>query len=253
MSYGIIAVKFIEDTPQYLLVRRRDSISYVEFLRGKYKLDNPAYISLLINGMTLEERRRLLSGTFDALWEAVWNSQNTRQYRNECEVARRMYTAIKNTGDIHGRLLVQYVERATATWEEPEWGFPKGRRAIREAELTCALREFGEETGLAPSVVHVVEEEPPQREEYVGTNGIRYKQIYYVGSCASNNVATLQPSNRIMSREIGDIGWFSYDDALAKIRSTNVEKRALLGRVHTRILETDLRGQLISALEWSRS
>lgn len=253
MSYGIVAVKFIEDEPYYLLVRRRDSISYVEFLRGKYKLDNPEYIRLLINGMTAEERRRLLTGTFDTLWEAVWNSQNTRQYRNECEVARRMYNSIKNTGDIHGRLLVQYVEHATGPWEEPEWGFPKGRRAVREAELTCALREFSEETGLVSSVVHVVEEEPPQVEEYTGTNSIRYKQIYYIGSCASNSVATLQPSNRVMSREIGDIGWFPFSAALLKIRETNAEKRALLGRIQDRITTTLLKEQLTSALEWSRS
>jgi 8-oxo-dGTP pyrophosphatase MutT (NUDIX family) len=124
---------------------------------------------------------------------------------------------------------------------------------VREAELTCALREFGEETGLSPSVVHVVEEEPSHIEEYTGTNGIRYKQVYFVGSCASNNVATLQPSNRIMSREIGGIGWYSFEAAVAKIRETNAEKRALLGRVHDRILTTDLREQLMSALEWSRS
>lgn len=252
MSYGIVAIKFIEDTPYYLLIRRRDSISYVEFLRGKYKLDNPDYISMLINGMTIEERRRLLSGSFDGLWEALWNSQNTRQYRNECEVARRMYTAIKNTGDIHGRLLVQYVEHATTYWSEPEWGFPKGRRAIKEAGLDCALREFSEETGLSPSVVHIVEDEPSQIEEYTGTNGIRYKQIYFVGACASNNIAEHQPMNRVMSREIGDIGWYLYEDACEKIRSSNTEKRALLARIHDRVCTSDLRSRLVSALEWSR-
>ena len=252
MSYGIIAIKFIADAPHFLLVRRRDSISYVEFLRGKYKLENPDYITLLINGMTRDERHRLLTGTFDALWEALWNSQNTRQYRNECEIARRMYTAIKNTGDIHGRLLVQYVEHATSHWDEPEWGFPKGRRAVREAELTCALREFGEETGLSPSVVHIVEAEPPQVEEYTGTNGIRYKQVYFIGSCASNNVAALQPANRVMSREIGDIGWFPYAAALGKIRESNAEKRAMLVRVDA-AAHGDLKDRLLAALEWNRT
>jgi 8-oxo-dGTP pyrophosphatase MutT (NUDIX family) len=252
MSYGIIAVKFVADEPQYLLVRRRDSISYVEFLRGKYKLDNPDYITLLINGMTIDERHRLLSGTFDALWEALWNSQNTRQYRNECEAARRMYTAIKNTGDVHGRLLVQYIEYAISRWSEPEWGFPKGRRAVRESELSCAIREFCEETGLVSSVVHIAEEEPSQVEEYTGTNGIRYKQVYFIGACASNNVATLQPSNRVMSREIGDIGWFSAVAALEKIRETNAEKRAILTAIESQIQTTDLRDRLRAALEWSR-
>jgi 8-oxo-dGTP pyrophosphatase MutT (NUDIX family) len=253
MSYGIAAIKFIGAVPHYLLVRRRDSISYVEFLRGKYKLDNPEYITLLMNGMTISERARLQTGNFDTLWEALWNSQNTRQYRNECEAARRMYTSIKNTGDIHGRLLVQYIEHATTAWSEPEWGFPKGRRAVRESELSCALREFGEETGLAPSVVHIVDGEPMQVEEYTGTNGIRYKQVYFVGACASNNVAALQPSNRVMSREIGDIGWFPYAAAREKIRITNPEKRAVLDRIEARISDGDLAAALAAALEWSRT
>ena len=116
LSYGVIAVKFLSGVPHYLLVRRRDSISYVEFLRGKYKMDNPEYITLLINGMSHEERRRLLSGEFNTLWETLWNSQNTRQFRNEYEMAHRTFDAIRNTGDVHGRLLVEYVERATETW-----------------------------------------------------------------------------------------------------------------------------------------
>lgn len=253
MSYGVIAVKFVDGVAHYLLVRRRDSISYVEFLRGKYKLTEPEYIALLINGMTVEERRRLLSGNFDDLWDSLWNSQNTRQYRHECEIARRMYTAIKNTGDVCGRLLVQYVEHATSAWTEPEWGFPKGRRAVRESTLACALREFGEETGLPENIVHVVEDEPTQIEEYTGTNGIRYKQIYYVGSCASSSVAALQPSNRIMSREIGDICWLPFNEAFAKIRETNMEKRGVLKNVDERLTTTDLVTRLLGALEWSIS
>jgi 8-oxo-dGTP pyrophosphatase MutT (NUDIX family) len=33
------------------------------------------------------------------------------------------------------------------SWEEPEWGFPKGRRDTQESDWVCALREFKEETG----------------------------------------------------------------------------------------------------------
>ena len=251
MSYGVIAVKFLAGAPHYLMVRRRDSISYVEFMRGKYKLDNPTYITMLVNGMTIDERRRLLSGEFDELWEALWNSQNTRQYRNECDSARRMYTAIKNTGDVCGRLLFQYVEHALTGWTEPEWGFPKGRRSVRESTRACALREFSEETGLPENIVHIVEDEPTQVEEYTGTNGICYKQIYYVGACAPSSVATLQPSNRVMSREIGDIMWLPFEAALAKIRTTNAEKRAVLTAVNNRIVGEDLAPRLLGALEWS--
>ena len=253
MSYGICAVKFVDEVPHYLLIRRRDSISYVEFMRGKYRLDNLDYIQLLLNGMTVEERSRLLNTPFDVLWENLWNSQNTRQFRNEHEAAKRLFEMLKNTGDISGRLLYQYIESATTSWTEAEWGFPKGRRMVRESELACALREFGEETGMPSSIVHVVAAEPPFVEEYTGTNGIRYKQCYFVGACASNSVAVQQPGNRVMSREVGDISWFPFDAAYLKIRATNPEKRGVLGRLHHRIMSEELAGVLRDEMEWRRT
>lgn len=251
MSFGICAVKFIEGIPQYLLIRRRDSLAYVEFLRGKYKNDHRDYIQLLIHGMTADERSRLLVNTFDKLWDTLWNNQNTRQYRNEYENAKKAFEAFKNTGDVDGRLMSKYIDDVTTSWTEPEWGFPKGRRTVQETELNCALREFTEETGFPAKTIHFVPEEASLIEEYTGTNGIPYKQVYFIGGCTSETVAKFQPNNHVMSREVGGIGWFSYEAALNKIRETNTEKRALLTRLHTRIMSEGLQERLQTAIEWT--
>lgn len=253
MSFGIAAVKFCDDNPYYLLIRRRDSMSYVEFLRGKYKLDNVAYIRLLLSSMSTEEQGRLLTIPFDTLWENLWNGQNTRQFRNEYESAKKNFESIKNTGDVYGCLLAQYIESSPSVWSEPEWGFPKGRRTLHEAELSCALREFSEETGFPKNVLHMVSGEPPIVEEYVGTNGVPYKQVYFIGACDPDTVAALQPHNRVMSREVGDIGWFPFEVAYTKIRETNKEKRAMLGCLHHRIMSEDLGTRLKNALEWTET
>lgn len=252
LSFGVIAVKFIEAEPHYLLICRRDSLSYVEFLRGKYKLENREYIQSLLNSMTVEERGRLLTTSFDKLWETLWNGQNTRQFRNEYEIAKRTFESLKNTGDTYGRLLSRYVEESTGTWVEPEWGFPKGRRALHESEKCCAQREFEEESGIRRSVVHFIEG-APLVEEYTGTNGVRYKQSYFVGCCAPETEAVLQTSNRVMRREVGAIGWFPFSEAYVKIRASNAEKRAMLGVLHHRILSEGLKDTLTSALEWTAS
>jgi len=251
MSFGICAIKFNGDTPMYLMIRRRDSLAYVEFLRGKYKMDASSYIQLLINGMTIEEQGRLLVTPFDKLWETLWNNQNTRQFRTECEIARRTFDTLKNTGDCFGKLLATYISQASSRWAEPEWGFPKGRRALHESELACALREFNEETGLPQKCVHILKDEQTRIEEYVGTNGIPYKQVYFLGICNSDNNAQHQPFNRVMNREVGAIGWFTFEQALENIRETNKEKRKLLTDLHTAITTSDLGQKLKTATEWT--
>lgn len=251
MSFGICAVKFAEMKPFYLLIRRRDSLGYVEFMRGKYKLDNQVYIQTLLNGMTVEERSRLLAAPFDTLWDTLWNNQNTRQYRNEHEHAKRTFDKIKNTGDVYGKLLTSYIESSTSVWTDAEWGFPKGRRSLNETEQSCAIREFKEETGFPSSILNLMTDEPRVVEEYTGTNGIPYKQFYYVGVCAADTVAAHQPHNRVMNREVGNIGWFPFEEAIAKIRSTNPEKRAALDRLHRRICDEGLGESMRTAMEWT--
>ena len=40
------------------------------------------------------------------------------------------------------------IKKSTTKWTTPEWGFPKGRRNLKESNLDCSRREFMEETGL---------------------------------------------------------------------------------------------------------
>lgn len=246
MSFGICAIKFIDAIPYYLLIRRRDSLSYVEFLRGKYSLTNHNYIQCLMNGMTLEERNRLTTKDFDTLWYDLWNGQNTRQYRSECATAKTTFDTLRETGDSGGKKLSTYTEGTTTRWIEPEWGFPKGRRSLHETEMNCALREFHEETGILSDMVTILNEEPLV-EQYLGTNGIMYKQTYFLGVCSSDLIASVQTDNRIMQREVGGIGWFTYDNARDHIRDTNREKRVILQSLHTRLSSDDFATKCASA------
>jgi 8-oxo-dGTP pyrophosphatase MutT (NUDIX family) len=203
--------------------------------------------------MTIDERARMLKHDFDALWEALWASQNTRQYRNEYNSAKLIFNTLKERGDISGKLLSRYIEMATTSWTTPEWGFPKGRRVVHESRADCALREFSEETGMSSRVLHVLRDRAPLEETYVGSNGVPYRQYYFLGSIASHNIAQVQPHNRVMNREVGGIAWMTFEAAHAAIRPTNAVKRALLAQLNERILgdEDGLRSSLLAALEWN--
>jgi 8-oxo-dGTP pyrophosphatase MutT (NUDIX family) len=242
MSYGVIAIKPALEAKdvRYLMIRRKDSLSYVEFLRGKYKPSNHAYIQLLCNEMTVSERARLLTGTFSSLWHDLWNGQHTRQFRSEAVSAQTLYDQLKTTGDSEGKSLASYMAACTSHYVDPEWGFPKGRRNLRESDVRCAVREWQEETGLSEGVLRLFSHIPPCEEEYIGSNGIPYKQVYYTGSCGNDTTVSVRSENPVMSREIGGIGWYTIEEAISLIRPSNSAKREMLQQLHRRIAVGDL-------------
>lgn len=239
MSYGVIAIQPTTEV-RYLMIRRKDSLSYVEFLRGKYKPTHHAYIQLLCNEMTVSERERLLTGTFVSLWHDLWNGQHTRQFRSEASSAQLLFEQLKTTGDSDGKPLAAYMAACTTHYTDPEWGFPKGRRNLRESDVRCAVREWHEETGLPDGVLQLFSHISPCEEEYIGSNGIPYKQVYYVGLCRKGTAVSVSTENAVMAREIGGIGWYTIEEALSLIRLSNSAKRDMLQQLHRRIAVGDL-------------
>ena len=230
-SFGIIATRIHGEVPQVLMIRRRDSLGYVEFLRGRYSMSTIEFIQRLIDQMTADEHRRLLTVPFDDLWNSLWNHQNTRQYRNEYEHAKQLFERLKSTGDTTGRKLEEYIAACPTHWMEPEWGFPKGRRSHHETEFICALREFREETGWRHTLPAFSTTVAPLTELYTGSNGISYRQIYYIGVCSGESEVAMDPSNHVQLREVSAVQWCFLDEAITKIRSTSPEKRALIEAV----------------------
>jgi 8-oxo-dGTP pyrophosphatase MutT (NUDIX family) len=215
---------------QVLLIRRRDSLGYVEFLRGRYSLTTTDFIQRLIDQMTADEHRRLLTQSFDDLWNILWNYQNTRQYRNEYEHAKQLFERLKSSGR-----LAEYIRDCTTSWSEPEWGFPKGRRSHHETEFRTAVREFREETGWSHPLPMCSADVLPETELYTGSNGIMYRQVYYIGLCKfAESDVSINPSNRVQVREVSAIAWCSLDDAIAKIRPTSPEKRLIVESIRSR-------------------
>lgn len=223
-----------EKQVEVLLIQRRDTLGYVEFMRGKYLVGNVDYIMSLFNQMTVSELERLEAYDFETLWNALWNNQISRQYRQEYEAALAKYNSLVAGGeDTHGKTLEWYIEHANREWITPEWGFPKGRRGNRESEISCALREFTEETGLDETQCNLVKNLLPIEENFLGGNRIQYRHRYYLAYCKQTTEVCIDISNTIMNREIGDIGWFTFEKAMGLIRPYNIEKRQILSTAET--------------------
>lgn len=234
-SSHINGLDAIQSNIEYLLIRRRDSLGFVEIMRGKYKLQEVDYIRRQILGTTLAERERLLTISFEELWCGLWGittEQQGQSYKSEKEMSRQKLEALREgytheeTGKtVSFRLLM---EEVPCKWDTPEWGFPKGRRDYRETDFQCAMREVKEETGLKERDICSIRNLYPIQESFFGSNHISYCHKYFLAYVQSQNAIEMDKGNEHMSREVGDIGWFSLEEALRTIRADNVEKREIL-------------------------
>lgn len=194
------------------MIRRKNSLNYIEFIRGKYSIDNIDQITKLFKLMTREENIKILTNNFDELWLELWkDTAKSKIYQKEFNLSKNKFEELK-ANNFYNLLeepkLSQYIE--------PEWGFPKGRRNLNEKNLNCAVREFTEETNIDSNYLHILERLNCVTEEYMGTNSINYRHIYYLAS--SNNEMELDINNSNQIEEISDIKWFTIPEAINKIR-----------------------------------
>jgi 8-oxo-dGTP pyrophosphatase MutT (NUDIX family) len=239
-SYGLIAIRYMNDVVgnslysksttisnsndsiQFLLIQRKDSLAFVEFIRGKYNPYEEEYLGRLLRGMTQKEQGAILSKTFDELWQSVWGeSSSVKSHKNDYDSSEKKFSIICDR-------LPELIESNKSKWVEPEWGFPKGRRNPHETDINCAIREFQEETGLKRTDFTVIQNTYPISETFFGSNQVHYCHKYYIAICNKSVEVEMNMDNPHMAREIGAIEWCSLDEAISKIRPDNVEKREIL-------------------------
>ena len=222
-SYGIICVRINWKSPsnlEYLLIRRRNSIGYETFLRGRYISDE--HRKALIDRMTTEEKIALKSKPFDQLWDELCLIKNTKFYKYGKKKAKIKFEQC----DI--QTLFKDIE---SKWKLPEWGFPKGRRYVYESDLECATREFCEETNFTPNDFTVLNV-PPILETYIATNDIRYIHTYFIAIISPNAPEpVIDYLNHNQITEIGDIGWYTKEECIKLIKPYNMEKKEVLHHV----------------------
>lgn len=231
-SVGLIAFRYNADKIlEYLLIRRKDTIGYIEFMRGKYAINNKLYIKNILSEMTVDERKRLVDNNFDTLWYQLWGDFVSNQFRNEEKNAREKFDSLKL--GLANYSLDSLILELQTTWLEPEWGFPKGRHNNMEKDLICGLREFEEETGYPTHSVNVIQNVMPYEEIFTGSNYKSYKHKYYIGQID----LAQKPNKAFQANEISKVEWCTYDRALELIRPYNLEKLAVLKKVDT-LLQT---------------
>jgi len=235
-SVGIIVFrKNADGQNEYLMIRRKDSIGYVEFMRGKYNIYSKIYLINIISEMTIEEKHRILTSDFDTLWKQLWGDDINTQYRGEEKISREKFDLLKNGIIINDMeySIESLINESTSKWDETEWGFPKGRHNNQEKDLLCALREFEEETGYSRTAINILQNVLPFEEIFTGSNYKSYKHKYFVAIMENNNEE--DKKNSYQHTEVSKMEWKTYSDSLQLIRFYNLEKKNVLSRVETMI------------------
>ena len=212
------------DQIKFLLIRRKHSLGYLEFIRGKYKIEEEEKILSLLSIMTPFEKDKILSKEFDCLWTDIWRKTSYIQiYQQEYTRSKKKFNYLKKNN-----LLSHLIKKTTLKFLTPEWGFPKGKRSNCENNFSTALREFKEETGLEKKDITIIENMEPINEIFFGSNGIKYKHIYYFALYNGENKVLKVKKSDTEFQEIGDIGWFNYIETINLIREYHYYRHKII-------------------------
>tara|TARA_B110000211_G_C13925277_1_gene484641 strand:+ start:70 stop:942 length:873 start_codon:yes stop_codon:yes gene_type:complete len=235
-SYGIILYRICKKTNKinYVMICRKHSIGYIEFIRGNYKIDNIHYLHTIFDSMTDKELYTIQMLSFKELWNNLWNhkhNQNIEFKKSKCK-----FYDLKN--DKYSVNLNTLINHSAIHYHTPEWGFPKGRKNINESIQDASIREVYEETNIHKThytFVKDVNEQPVLfTEEYRAFNNKIYNLTYFVAK-VDDTINMDQQFNKHQENEISNIGIYTLREVIQKIRPYYKEKIKLINNVDTYI------------------
>lgn len=253
MSLGIICYRKENNEIKFLMIQRKDSLSFMEFIRGKYDTQDIIYIKQLLTAMTITEKNMILKKNFDEIWNYVWCQSVTSVIKHTKEyVESKQKFDILLLNNTLNNIIITLLKSNSIQKCEQEWGFPKGRRKLRESDIDCAVREFCEETRLQPDDINIYNKIVPFEEIFYGTNNVLYKHSYYIAKLNKlDSTLCIDPKCIDQIREVRALQWFSFEEVLLHIKSHNVERIEIFKQSYNIIsdIEKNLTIELDTKLE----
>ena len=158
-SVGVIAYRNSENTNnhesiEYLMICRKDTLGYLDFIRGRYNLQNIEYIKTIIDIMTVDEKNRIINNDFDYLWNNLWGENIGIQYRGEEKNAKLKFNQLRKGIYINNNYItIKSLIQNSNTCGKNQWGFQKVGVIIKKKRHILCIREFTEETGYVGSCI----------------------------------------------------------------------------------------------------
>lgn len=241
-SYGIICYMKYDNEIKYLLVERKYSFTYVDFLRGLYNIHDYEYIQDMFNKMTLFERCLIANNSFKYLWNKFWGKSKIQKKsinRIFCKASVKFYILRNGFYSVYTKKYLKteyFIKNCKGNYKSSEWYFPKGKKNMEENEYQTAIREFKEETNIDIDNIIIRKELGKFIEQHEAANYKVYKVHFFIAEYIGDvNKCHIVGRNQYQLQEIGNIEWLTYKECLHKFRPYEKEKFQLLKQVHDKI------------------
>lgn len=179
-------------------------------------------IKSLISGMTIHEQKLLLTKSFDELW-CILNFMKDKprlseQFLRSKNKFKKLEFYLQTR---YNKTMSELINENKSEFTTPEWEFPKGRRKKNESPLSCALREFTEETGIDSSNCEFpFGTDKTTDEMYVSYDNNSYRCHYFVCRIKKNSIPKINHRDKNQVAEISQVRWVSYNDGIKLLRDS---------------------------------
>lgn len=223
LSFGLIGYHYdkVNQEVSFIMIQSKNTFHFLDFIRGKYDLNDSSAIRRLFENMTESELSVLASKNFDAIWKDTYHDiyvLNEMQ-ENQKKISKTKYDYLLQGYEIEGiRYSLDYFLALNHTSKvEISWSFPKGRRNYKESDLMCAIREFEEETGLKRKFFEIKEPKKIYCETYTGDNNIEYQHRYFLAEFHQKISLEISDTNSHQVIEVGMLKWLNQEEAIVNI------------------------------------
>lgn len=238
-SFGIALVRFSNRMPELLMIKKRYTYQFADFVMGNYK-NSDDELQEMFCGMTFQEKLDILYCNFNLVWYRMWlfwplDSPNFDRccssigITNSKEMKTRYYSCklkyesvMKNVARI--RNLINKSSNADLIWE-----IPKGRKNDMETNADAAIREFTEETLVPLSKIWIMWHLAPLVESF-SDHGVNYTNTFYIAIQFEKHKSTKPAFNAIQTSEkaeVEDIRWMNLNDVKSLHLEAQQKKRLI--------------------------
>ena len=197
-SLGIII--FNKSLNKVLMIQKKCSYSYMEFLYGKYDKNNQQTLLEKFNKMTVQEKLIISSFEFEWMWYYAFMTKEKND--NYCKAFGKFYKNFITNPRLLKTILSNSHRNGSLLWEPP-----KGRKNKNESSLSCAIREVYEETKHHHKNYQIIPGKKIKKQFIV--DSVRYIIIYYIGTMLLPESINHDMNSGLLSSEVSDVKWIS--------------------------------------------